>query len=429
MRDQVSSLGGESQFMKRIMITVLGFSIAGMVHAGGYRVATQGHKALAMGHAGVAMSESAEVVFFNPGAMTQLEAERDFTGGLTLLASETIYENQDTLVDEETDNPLGTPVNAYYTSKLSDELSWGLGIYTPYGNKVDWPTDWAGSHLVNNIELASIYIQPTIGYQINESTSVGFGPALVIGMVDFNRNLSTSLTDANGNRSNVTIEASNLTEWGYNLGILHKINDKLTFGASYRSEVIVEARGEDAEFSDIPAALQGTFPAEAEFDADLPLPAELTIGIAYKYSDKLTLAFDINRTYWDVFDTLLVEFDTGLDSDNPRLYEDSNIYRFGAQYRYNDKWTFRGGIYFDDTPIPDGSFEPITPRGDSIGYTGGATYHYSKNLEIDISVLILTFDDEEHSYDYYEEGGFTIPFSGDYDSAANSIGFGLTYRY
>ena len=79
--------------MKKIMITVLGFSIAGMVHAGGYRVATQGQKALAMGHTGVAMSESAEVVFFNPGAMTQLEAERDFTGGLTLLASETIYEN------------------------------------------------------------------------------------------------------------------------------------------------------------------------------------------------------------------------------------------------------------------------------------------------------------------------------------------------
>ncbi len=415
--------------MKRIMGATLALTFAVNVNAGGYRVATQGQKALAMGHTGVAMSESAEVVFFNPGGLTQLESDQDFTGGLTLLANETIYQSEATLSEAETDNPLGTPINAYYASRISDEWSWGFGIYTPYGNRVEWPTDWDGSHLVNNIELGAIYIQPTIGYQINDSTSIGFGPNLVIGMVDFNRNLTTSLTDASGNRSNVTIEASNLTEWGFNIGILHQINDKLSIGASYRSEVIVEARGEDAEFSNVPTALQGTFPEEAEFDADLPLPAELTVGIVYRYSDKLTLAFDINRTYWDVFDELVIEFDTGLVSENPRFYEDANIYRFGAQYRYNDKWTFRGGIYFDDSPIPDGSFEPITPRGDSIGYTGGVTYRHSKNLEFDVAVLILTFDDEENSYDYYQEGGFTIPFSGEYDSAANSIGFGLTYRY
>ncbi len=237
------------------------------------------------------------------------------------------------------------------------------------------------------------------------------------------------MTDENGNRSNVTIEDSGITAWGYNLGLLHQVNDQLSFGISYRGEVTVEARGGDAEFNDIPDALQDSFPAETEFDADLPLPAELTIGIAYKVSDKLTLAFDINRTYWNAFDELVIEFDTGLVSENPRFYDDANIYRFGAQYRYSDKWTFRGGIYFDETPIPSGSFEPITPRGDSVGYTGGATYHHAKNLEFDVSLLIVDFDDEEYSYDYYEEGGFTIPFSGKYDSAANSIGFGLTYRY
>jgi len=414
--------------MKTIIIVVLGLAVAGSVHAGGYRVALQGQKALAMGHTGVAMSESSEVVFFNPGAMTQLGSDKDFTGGLTLLIGETLYQNEETLVEEETDNPLGTPINGYYTQKMSDQMSWGLGVYTPFGNKVEWPTDWAGSHLVNYIELQTIYIQPTIGYQINESTSIGFGPNLVLGSVEFNRNLSTSLTDADGNRSNVTIEATNVTAWGYNLGILHKLSDKTSLGFSYRSEVILEARDADADFDNIPTALQPTF-ADGEFDADLPLPAELTIGIAYKYSDKMTLAFDINRTFWDVYDELKIEFDNGITSVNPRNYQDANIFRFGLQYRYTDKWTLRGGIYFDESPVPDGYFAPETPRNDSIGYTAGATYRYSKNLEMDFSLLILTFDDEENSYDYYEEGGFTIPFGGTYDSAANSIGFGLTYKY
>ncbi len=408
---------------------MLGLAVSGALQAGGYRVALQGQKALAMGHTGVAMSDSAEAIFFNPGAITQLEAEVVFTGGITLLEGATEYQNEPTLVQEETDNPLGTPINGYFAQKLSEEMSWGLGIYTPYGNKVEWPTDWAGSHLVNEIELHAIYIQPTIAYQLNEQTSVGFGPTLVLGSVEFNRNLSTSLTDAAGNRSNVTIKADNVTAWGYNLGVLHRLSDKTSLGFSYRSEVTVEARGGDADFDDIPTALQGTF-TDGNFDADLPLPAELTLGVAYQYSDKMTLAFDINRTFWGTYDELVIEFDNGLDpSVNPRNYEDSNILRFGAQYRYNDQWTLRGGIYFDESPVPDGSFAPETPRNDSIGYTAGATYTYSKNLELDFSLLILTFDDEENSYDFYEEGGFTIPFGGTYDSAANSIGFGLSYKY
>jgi len=415
--------------MKKIIVVLLvGMSVATSLHAGGYRVATQGQRALAMGHTGVAMIDSAEAIFFNPGAITQLEADNDFIGGITLLSGETKYRNDETLVEAETDNPLGTPINFYMAQRLSQELSWGLGVYTPFGNKVEWPTDWQGSHLVNNIELKSIYIQPTIAYQLNESTSIGFGPTLVLGSVEFNRNLSTSLTDEDGNRSNVTIEAENVPALGFNLGLLHKLNDRTRLGFGYRSEVIIEARDEDADFDDIPGALDDTF-SDGEFDADLPLPAELTLGIAYDYSDKLTLAFDYNYTFWDVYDELVIEFDNGITSTNPRNYENASIFRFGAEYHLNQKWTLRGGIYFDESPVPDGSFAPETPRNDSIGYTGGATYRYSKKLEFDVAVLILTFDEEDNSYDHYEEGGQTIPFGGTYDSAANSIGFGLRYKY
>ena len=45
-----------------------------------------------MGHTGVAISESAEVVFFNPAGMTRLEENASFTGALTLLTGETKYQ-------------------------------------------------------------------------------------------------------------------------------------------------------------------------------------------------------------------------------------------------------------------------------------------------------------------------------------------------
>jgi long-chain fatty acid transport protein len=416
--------------MKQLMMLLLGVAMAGSVSAGGYRVSLQGQKAIGMGHTGVAMSDSAEVVFFNPGAMTQLESDSEIVGGITLLTGKTAYQNEQSGAEAETDNGIGTPINGYFTQKISEEMAWGLGIYTPYGNTVEWPTDWQGSHLVNDIQLKTVYIQPTIAFQINEKTSIGFGPNLVVGSVNFNRNLSTSLTNANGDRSNVTIDDSEVTAWGYNLGILHRLSDKTSLGFSYRSEVTLEARDGDADFENIPTALQEAFP-DGDFDADLVLPAELTIGIAYQYSDKVTLAFDFNRTFWNAFDELVVEFEApgAGTSVNVRNYDDSNILRFGVQYQHDEKWVFRGGVYFDETPVPDGSFEPITPRSDSVGYTAGGSYQYSKNLELDFSMLILKFGEVNESYDHYEEGGVSIPFEGDYHSDAFSLGFGLSYRY
>jgi len=415
--------------MKRIFVVIISSCLASTAMAGGYRVALQGQKALAMGHTGVAMSESSEVVFFNPAGMTQLEADTDYTGGLTLLTGETLYQNTQTNASAKTDNPLGTPINGYMSKRISSELSWGLGVYTPYGNTVEWEIDWEGSHLVNNIELKTLFIQPTIAYQIDESLSAGIGLAYVSGLVEFNRNLSTSLIDASGNRSNVTIKASGVDSWGLNMGIMANPNAKLSLGASYRSEVTLEARNEPADFENIPTALQPIYP-DTTFDADLILPAELTLGLAYEYSDKTTLAFDINRTYWGAYDALTVVFNNGAGTSvNPRNYQDANIYRFGVQHQYDDKWALRGGIYFDQSPVQDGYFAPETPRNDSIGFTAGASYQYSKNLEFDVSLLILTFDEITNSYDYYQESGTTIPFEGTYDSSATSIGFGLSYKY
>ena len=415
--------------MKRIILVTVGMFVVSSAFAGGYRVALQGQKALGMGHTGVAMTDSSEVVFFNPAGMVFLDSDMDITGGVTFIDAVAKYQNQDTNVSAETDNPIGTPINFYLSKRYNEKISYGVGIYTPYGNSVEWPTDWAGAHLVNNIELAAIYIQPTISYKFNDQYSVGFGPNYVIGKVEFNRNLSTALVDENGNRSNVTIKGSNITAWGYNIGFLAKPNDKYSIGVSYRSKVDMKARGESADFQNIPTSLQATFP-DTTFNADLVLPAELTIGIAYKLSPETVLAFDINRAYWSAYTSLDVQFNNGAGlSSNPRNYKDSNIYRIGVQHQLNDKTTLRGGAYYDESPIQDGYFTPETPRNDALGLTAGASYGMTKTLELDFSFLFLMFDEFNGSYDYYEQSGTTISFAGDYKSQAIAFGFGLNYKY
>jgi long-chain fatty acid transport protein len=397
--------------------------------AGGYRVATQGQKALGMGHTGVSMSDSSETIFFNPAAMSFLEHDLDITAGTTLIDSVTKYQNQTANVTAETDNPLGTPSYFYLAQRHDEKLSYGLGLYTPYGNVVEWEKDWAGSHLVNNIELKAIYLQPTISYKLSDDYSFGFGPTIVYGWVEFNRNLSTSLVDDNGNRSNVTLKANGVTAMGYNLGFFAKATNDLSVGISYRSKIDLKARNESADFENIPTSLQTTY-FDTTFNADLVLPAELTLGLSYNLSADTVLAFDINRTYWSAYHNLDVQFNNGAGTSfNPRNYKDANIYRLGVQHKMNDDLALRAGVYLDNAPINDGYFTPETARNDSTGLTAGASYKVSKRMELDFSFLQLTFDEFNGSYDYYDQSGTLISFSGDYKSSVTALGFGLNYKY
>ncbi|MCF6281573.1 MAG: outer membrane protein transport protein [Candidatus Polarisedimenticolaceae bacterium] len=418
--------------MKRIALVTVGMCIVSTSFAGGYRVGLQGQKALGMGHAGVAMTDSAEVLFFNPAGMVLLESDTDISAGVTLIDSVGKYQNEETNTTAKTDNPIGTPVSLYYSKKYNSKIAYGLGIYTPYGNTVKWEEDWAGSHLVNEIALKTIYVQPTISYKIDEKYSIGFGVTYVNGGVEFNRNLTTALVDGDGNRSNVTIEAEGISSWGYNIGFLAKPIDKLSVGISYRSKVTMKAKGGDAEFENIPASMQATY-TDGKFDADLVLPAELTLGIAYDLTPSTVIAFDINRTYWSAYKSLDIDFDSDAipDSSNARNYKDVNIYRLGVQHALRSNLTLRAGIYVDESPIRDGYFAPETPRNDSVGYTAGLTYEVIKNLDLDFSYLYLRFEEFDGSYDHIVDPntGNVTSFGGEYKSTVHAFGFGLNYRY
>jgi long-chain fatty acid transport protein len=418
--------------MRKLLSLTMMALTAGSALAGGYRVSLQGQKQLAMGHTGVAVVNSAEVMFFNPAGMAFLEDRFNVSVGANALFARTKFQNETYNWRAETENT-GTPFSAYVSYRVTDWLSAGLAVYTPYGSAVEWDDDWHGSHLVNNIDLKAIYIQPSISLKVNDYFSIGGGPIYVTGSVEFNRNLTQSLTDdmtMNGNRSDVTIEAKSVNAWGWTAGFMFNPTDKLRLGMNYRSEIIMEARDGDADFNDIPAFAQGTY-SDTTFDADLPLPAELTVGLSYEFSDKFLMAFDYNRAMWHVYEALTVSFANGVTSVNPRNYKDASTYRVGAQYKASSKFALRAGWYFDESPVQEGYFAPETPRNDSMGFTGGLTYQITPKLGVDVSFLYLHFDEVDASYNYYtEDGGVSnANFGGTYKNVVFSPGVGLTYSF
>lgn len=410
---------------KLLSLTLL--ALAGSTaFAGGYRVSIQGQKQLAMGHTGVAVVNSAEVAFFNPAGMAYLDKKFNLSVGGSALFANTKFQENTFNTTAYTEN-VGTPFSVYATYRVTDWLTAGLAVYTPYGSSVEWDQNWQGAYLVNNIDLQAIFVQPSVSIRAGEHFSVGGGLIYATGSVNFNRNLyaANETFQVDNDPTDLTIDATGITAWGYNLGIMFNPSKKVRLGLNYRSEITMEARGGDATFNDVPVIAQSLL-TNTTFDADLPLPAEVTTGLSVQLTDKWLVAFDYNYTLWSAYQSLDVKFDNGLPTSvNPRNYKNASTYRIGTQYKASEKFTVRAGYYFDESPVQDGYFAPETPRNDSNAFTGGLTYQLNDKFGIDLSFLYIHFDEIDNSYDYNPNGRF----AGTYKSVVFSPGIGITYGF
>ena len=385
--------------------------------AGGYQVRLQGQKQTGMGLVGSPFALGASSIFYNPGGLSFMDTKFSFSVGVSGIMSNAIFQKDATNYQASTDNPLSTPFYIYGAGKINDKLSIGIGIYTPFGSTAKWDDDWAGRYLIQNISLAAIYIQPTISYKFNDIISVGAGFVYAYGKVDLNKAVAfneTSTAELSGTTGNI----------GYNIGVMVRPIEKLSIGIDYRSKILMNIEGGDATFK-VPESLSTTIPENNKFDATLPMPANLDIGIAYAFNEKFTLSAELNYVMWGVYEDLTFTFEENNDdlgSVNPRKYKDTFIGRIGGQYTLNDMFTFRAGLYYDPSPTDDDYFNPETVSLNTVAWTLGVSIVPVKNLSIDLSYLQLHGLETEKSY---------VPanFSGTYKVITAIPGLGVSYNF
>jgi long-chain fatty acid transport protein len=385
--------------------------------AGGYQVRLQGQKQTGMGLVGSPFALGASSIFYNPGGLSFMETKFSFSVGVSGIMSNAIFQKDATNYQARTDNPLSTPFYIYGAGKINDKLSIGLGIYTPFGSTAKWADDWAGRYLIQNISLSAIYIQPTISYKFNDIISVGAGFVYAYGKVDMNKAVffnENSTAELSGTTGNI----------GYNIGVMVRPIEKLSIGIDYRSKIMMNIEGGDATFK-VPESLSTTVPENNKFDASLPMPANLDIGIAYAFNEKFTLSAELNYVMWGVYEDLTFTFEKQnelLGSVNPRKYKDTFIGRIGGQYTLNDMFTFRAGAYYDPSPTNDDYFNPETVSLNTVAWTLGVSIVPVKNLSIDLSYLQLHGLETEKSY---------VPdnFSGTYKVITAIPGLGVSYNF
>lgn len=404
--------------MKKLLLPLLGI-LPLLSFAGGFQVNLQGTKQTGMGHLGTSFHLGASSTYFNPAMMGLDEKKFSVEAGVNFITSSVQFQNSNTGMSEFTDNPTGTPFYLYATYKISDKFSAGLGVYTPFGSSVVWGDDWSGKHLIQDISLSAIFIQPTLSYNVSDKLRVGAGLAIVRGAFELNRALPVPI----GNSATANLKGDALA-FGFNAGIHYDVNDKLSVGLTHRSKVNVELEEGEVDFT-VDPSLASSFP-DGKFAATLPLPGTTTLGLAYMVTEKLLVSAEGSFVQWSDYKSLDFDFETNTsrleDSKNARNYEDAMIFRVGAQYSPNEKLDFRAGFYYDQSPIQDEYFNPETPNSDNIGITAGLSGHIGERFGFDASFLYIIGTERESEY---KPAGF----GGTYASRSVITGVGFNYSF
>ncbi len=411
--------------MKKYLFFIL-FTVATRFSttAGGFQINLQGQKQTGMGHTGTGLCLDNASILFNPGAMSFLDSLRGITiGGSFIFPRTTYLELYPGTYTANIEKHTGTPITLYavYKFKKTDKWNIGLGIYNPFGSKVQWADDWKGQFLIREIDLKTFFIQPTFSYKVNDKLGLGLGFVYATGTFALRKGVP--IQDTLGNYGEGTLKGK-AKGWGFNMGIYYQATEKFSIGLNYRSEVKVNVEDGNADFT-VPNSVSEYFPSTT-FSTGIRLPQMATLGLGYKLNSKLTLALDVNYVGWKSYDSLIIDFSENTDKlkdiHSAREYQNSYIFRLGAQYKVNDKWTTRVGAYYDMSPVKAGYLTPETPDADKIGITAGATFKVAKKIFVDFSLLYI--EGMKRTDTNIETG-----FGGTYKAKAVIPGFALNYVF
>ena len=401
-------------------------------------------KGMGSAYAGTtAGADEAATIYWNPAGMTRLEGInlqgggayvdfrsrfRDGGSSQTLLANPGPPPVFATVPSAgEDDNADGSFVvpNGYLTVPVGDSVTLGVGVHVPFGLETKYGADWIGRYHAIESSLTSVNINPSIAYRINERWSVGAGVSAQYVDATLSRALFTG-----GSDGRVKLKGN---DWaaGFNLGVLFEPSDQTRFGLSYRSATDHEINGT--------RTLSGLgFPFDGQVDAKVPLelPQSLALGFRHRIRHGLTLMGDATWTGWSSFDELRVSFQDGSPDDvTVSDWNDNWRFSLGLEYGVSSAWSLRGGVMYDQTPIPGAEERtPRIPDSDRTWIAIGATWHQSRNLAVDLAYTHLFFDDAElrNTIDLAPSvtpGAFTDTLVGKYDNSVDALALELRYMF
>lgn len=360
--------------------------------------------------------------WYNPAGLTQLCRPEVVVAGTYIKAQGKLENGAATY--------LGAPVTGQnptyaYTSAfvpgfhasypINRKLSVGFSVTAPFGLITNYNGNSIARFYATKSSVKTIDFTPSIAYAFNKqwAVGVGFDPLYVKAKLDVDTQLG-----APGYLDN---EADG---WGYGFhaGVLFVPTHSTKMGLTYFSRITPHVKG-TVQSLNIPGA------ARTSVTSKVNLPDRLVYSITQDFSDKWSLMGDIEFTHWNVFEKLTLDYNTGASATENFYYRNAWRFSLGTDYRFNNCWTFKGGLSYEETPVTDEYRAARLPDGDRYWVALGVKYSWNKNFAVDVAYSHLFFKDAPVNRTETVSAPLTRTLSGTYKSYANLIGAQVTWKF
>lgn len=393
-------------------------------YGSGFGIFTQGASALGQADAVVAHTDGPSTIFFNPALLNKLPGTQ-VEAGTTLLFPSRDFRSSTTGATAITEDTLYYPSTLYVSHTFNDKISAGLGVFNPFGLGTEWNGTWEGRYIATKSKIETFNINPVVSCQITPDLS--FAAGLDVILLDATLEKKVNLSPLGLPDANQKFKGDG-TGAGYNLGIAYNAGHGISLGASYRSEVEIDVKG-NVSF-DLPSPLlAGTLPNSGG-KTSITLPRQLLAGVAYQANDRVTVETGFRWEDWRSFKESRVELNRPVAGQTtitePKYWHDTFAVNVGGKYRLNDTFTLLAGYLYGWNAVPDDTFEPSVPDANSHLFCLGTDMVFN-NIKLAVSYAYQL--QEERSKNNTVGAATGGAANGTYNADIHLLGLGVTYRF
>src|SRR5262249_18276794 len=153
----------------------------------------EGPAAAALAGAFTARADDPSAVFYNPAGILQLDGTRLMVGGSGALPSLALDRGEHNQSSQDQD--LFHFPSVYRPHPFSDHFGFGVGIYDPFAQQVEWKKDFPGRFIARENRLRVTALNPVVAFGAGD-WSFAVGGSLLRGDATFTRNLDFSALSA-----------------------------------------------------------------------------------------------------------------------------------------------------------------------------------------------------------------------------------------
>lgn len=313
----------------------------------GFRDPNQDPEAIARGNAFVATADNPSAIYYNPAGITQLDGN-NVRVGLYMISPDTTYTSP-TGVKAQTDTSFLPVPQAYYVYSPEDfPLSFGLGIYSPFGLSLNWGKNTPFNTLFENGEILYLTFEPVVAWRVCSNLSIAVGPTINYSQAILNQ----AIFGVPGGQFNFNGDGY---DFGVNAGIRWQPIDQLAFGVSYHSPNNMTYNGNSRTTPSPP------LPAGTSTSATAAFPQFIVGGVSVRPTENWNLESDIDWTDWHTLQTVVLHH-TGFGNIPIAFdYESTLMYEFGVTRQLGKGYFASTGYIYSQNSSPNQHFNPFDP--------------------------------------------------------------------